>query len=780
MSRTRLYGLSLLVFLGAAAPAACGGGGSTTTCAEACAAGKVCRDGQCVAGGTGGGGAGGGTTTGTSTTGTGAGGGGITIDGGPTCAAAQQCGTLCCDDGLFCALGQACAVDQGTCASNDACGFDSYCENGACVPYGLPGGLDHDPTCKVKINIDAILPAVQCAWTGPPAGDAHPNHFQVMSTPVVVDFDLDGDPTTLSPSVVFTSFPTSGSYSNPGVLRIISGKDCSQQWSFDDPADATMSPSSVALGDLDGDGRAEIVAPAHGGGLLAFKYDLATGTWARLWRSGTCVGGVPPQAPDVTGGGDKWSGPSIHDLDNDGVPEIIYGATVYGANGCIKSNALGFPAYSKGYVPVIADIDEDGKMELVEGDAIYEWDGATSAWVAEPYFHASAATPKGQVAVAEMGDFPLASFGGQDKAEIVVISAGMARVQTLEGTVVFGPFAIPGGGTGGPPTIADFDGDGRREFATAGGSKYVVFDLDCVAGGDPAKCGGQAKTDGVLWSQPSQDASSNVTGSSVFDFDADGKAEAVYADECFLRIYEGATGKVLYSASRSSGTTYENPVMVDVDGDYHTEIVSAVNDYAGTLGCPAHDPLMTTTAFAQSHGIVILRDEQDRWAASRPVWNQHAYAVTHVGDHGEIPSTSQVKVNWKDPALNNFRQNVQGDLEALGVPDLTAGGDVGVVQCVGTMATIEARVCNRGTLPMVSGTEVSFFEGSATGPLLCTAAIPKALAVAECLVVSCQADLGTKTIDVFVKVDPQGLSQECWEQNNTALYKGVACGQIPQ
>jgi hypothetical protein len=777
MARSRLHGLSILAFLAVATPSACGGGSSTTSCGDGCDPGKVCRDGLCVAGTGGAGGAGGAPSA---STGGGGMGGGIDIDGGPTCPPAQQCGSACCDTGLFCALGTTCAVDQGPCTSNDACGFDSYCDNGVCIPYGIPGGLDHDPTCKLKINIDAILPAVQCKWTGPPPGDAHPNHFQVMSTPVVVDFDFDNDPTTLAPSVVFTTFPTVGSYQNPGVLRVINGQDCAQQFSFDLPADATMSPASVAVGDLDGDGHAEIVAAAFGGGLLAFKFDPATGTFARLWRSGTCVGGNPPQTPDVTGGSDKWSGPSIHDLDNDGSPEIIYGATVYGANGCIKSSALGFPAYSKGYVPVIADIDEDGKMELIQGDSIHEWDAATNTWVPETYFKASAATPKGQVAVADMGNFPLAGFGGQDRAEIVVISGGMARVQTLEGTVVFGPVPIPGGGTGGPPTIADFDGDGRREFASAGGSQYVVFDLDCVAGGDPAKCGGQAKTTGVLWSQASQDQSSNVTGSSVFDFDGDGKAEAVYADECFLRIYEGATGKVLYSASRSSGTTYENPVIVDVDGDYRTEIVTAVNDYAGTLGCPATDPLMPTTSFAPGHGILILRDEQDRWAASRPVWNQHAYAVTHVGDHGEIPQTSQVSINWKDPKLNNFRQNVQGDLEALGVPDLTAGGNVGVVQCVGGIATIEARVCNRGTLPMVSGTEVSFLEGSETGPLLCTAPIPKALQVAECLVVSCQADLAGKTIDVFVKVDPQGLSAECWEQNNTALYKGVACGQVPQ
>lgn len=696
-----------------------------------------------------------------------------------TCPDAQECGAICCDTGEFCAFGTTCAIDQGPCTTNDDCGFDSYCEDGQCLPYG-EGGLDNDESCQLTIDIESIVPALQCAWTEPPAGDPHPNHFHVMSTPVVVDFDLDDDPATLEPSVAFATFPTTGSYTQPGVLRVISGQDCAQQFTFSDPADAVMAPASVAVGDIDGDDRAEIIAVAHGGGLLAFKYDPMLGTFSRMWRSGTCVNGMPPQTPDTTGSTNKWSGPSIHDLDNDGEAEIIYGATVYRSNGCIQSNTLGFPAYSVGYIPVIADVDEDGIMELVQGDAIHQWDAATGAWVVDSYFTASAATPRGQVAVADMGNYPLASFNGEDRPEVVVVSAGSVRVQTLEGAVVFGPVAIPGGGSGGPPTVADFDGDGRREFASAGGTRYVVFDFDCLAGGDPAGCNGQSLTTGILWQQESKDASSNVTGSSVFDFDADGQAEAVYADECFLRIYAGATGEVLYSVARSSGTTYENPVIVDVDGDYRTEIVSAVNNYAGSLGCPATDPLLPTAAYQQGHGIIILRDEEDRWAASRPVWNQHAYSVTHVGDHGEIPMSSQVELNWADPELNNFRQNVQGDLEALGVPDLTAGGDVGEVQCEGTVATIEARICNRGTLPMVSGTEVAFHDEDGSGPVLCTVPIPQALQVEECTVVSCEADLGGETHTVFIQVDPQNGSDECWEANNTATYGNVACGETPE
>ena len=46
----------------------------------------------------------------------------------------------------------------------------------------------------------------------------------------------------------------------------------------------------------------------------------------------------------------------------------------------------------------------------------------------------------------------------------------------------------------------------------------------------------------VLWqSTATTDTSSRVTGSSVFDFEGDGPAEAVYNDERNLRVYDGKT-----------------------------------------------------------------------------------------------------------------------------------------------------------------------------------------------------------------------------------------------
>ena len=209
---------------------------------------------------------------------------------------------------------------------------------------------------------------------------------------------------------------------------------------------------------------------------------------------------------------------------------------------------------------------------------------------------------------------------------------------------------------------------------------------------------------GVLWSRPSQDRSSNVTGSSVFDFDADGVAEVAYADECFVRIYRGTDGDVLYSQSASSGTGYEYPVIADVDGDFNSEIVVALTT---GVSCPATDPIYTrgTATFLSSTGIVVLRDAMDRWAASRPIWNQHAYTVSNVGDDGSIPRTSAWMANHTDTTLNNFRMNAQGTLERRGAADLTVAIARAADLCDITTGdvTLAARVCNRGTNPVPDG-----------------------------------------------------------------------------
>jgi hypothetical protein len=219
-----------------------------------------------------------------------------------------------------------------------------------------------------------------------------------------------------------------------------------------------------------------------------------------------------------------------------------------------------------------------------------------------------------------------------------------------------------------------------------------------------------------------------------------------------------------------------------VDGDFHTEIVSAANDYAGANGCPLTDPLRPSSPFSTMHGVLVLRDVTDRWAASRPVWNQHAYAVTNVGDRGELPRTSSVAVNWRTAGLNNFRQNVQGALAALGMPDLTTAAisDRLRVPCdASSVATLRARVCNRGALPMAAGFVIEFRAETQTGAALCRASSAVFLGVGECAETSCDATLPTdRAIDVYVVADPDGTSAECLEGNNYGLQPDVACDTI--
>ncbi|NIS30277.1 MAG: VCBS repeat-containing protein, partial [Actinobacteria bacterium] len=196
------------------------------------------------------------------------------------------------------------------------------------------------------------------------------------------------------------------------------------------------------------------------------------------------------------------------------------------------------------------------------------------------------------------------------------------------------------------------------EFAAAANEFYAVYDLDCDA--DPAvelteRPGGTCVRsaamaglpEGVLWAQPSLDFSSSGTGSSVFDFNGDGRAEAVYGDECYVRVYDGTDGTVLFSSPASNGTGFELPIIADADGDFATEIVVARTTKSG---CPGMDPIFAGgDAHVQQDGFVILRDPEDRWASSRPIWNQHAYSVSHVTDDGQVVQTSSWDQNWTVP-----------------------------------------------------------------------------------------------------------------------------------
>lgn len=745
-------------------------------------------------------------------------------------------GAVCapsCSDGLVCRY-DACIAQPVACAMNGSCPGDQYCDATVmeCLPWGIgPGGLN-DQKCQVTPAPGVFMPGVQCEWGGPPAGDMFPNHVNVLATPMVATFGAPG-----TPSIVFTSYNSTGTVpdrsggectgTDPvhyGVIRVIDGRTCQQQATISAPT--VIASATVAIADLGGaDATPEIVAARSQGGLVAFTYK-PTG-WEVLWQT----------TSTFPGGLCDWAGPSIHDLDDDGFPEVIfYGAVYNGQTGATldESIARSVDSIGVGYIPVIADVDGDGIPELITGTFLYSWDKVNRHWAVKRGLTGG----NGQVAVGDFGTFPAS---GQDDrshtdgiAEIAVVYQGSVNVFTVTGRMVF-TANLKGSkdmvGDGGPPTIADFDGDGRLEIGVAGATAYNVLDPDCKSPPDPATCASMS-TDGVLWATPSQGIVGDLTGSSAFDFDGDGRAEVVYGDRCFTRVYDGATGKVLSSRARTSCTWYDNPVIADSDGDFHAELVTTSNQNCGNL-CPAIDPIFDgvqclddTDCASTTHcgrdqrsdalgrcrctqdsdcgdgyachdpidgaapagkvcraahpmttltGVRVLADTADRWVGARAIWNQHAYSVTNIDPAGKVPRTQLWLRNWLQSGLNNFRENAPGNTVVQhGRPDLTI--KQAKVTCDVSAPTVSAEICNRGSAPVAAGLPVAVYTSATPSKLRCQAVTSDLLMPGTCRTVSCNwlGPPGDGAVVVDDSGNGSGIARECREDNNVMAVH-VAC-----
>lgn len=737
-----------------------------------------------------------------------------------------------CPDGEVCVEGE-CLPGEGPCETHDDCDGDTYCceapdclpegeAPGECIPFGEGPFGASNPDCEEAIVIGLFEPDVQCEWLAPPEGDPYPNHVNVLTTPLVADLPYD---TGFPGEVVIVTYnytdggAQSGWGSDPaffGVIRVLNGDDCSQVASLHDPAHPAIAASPPAIGDLDGDGVPEIVTQRAVTGLIAFSWDEGMQTYTTMWTSDGQSDLVSQY---------RWDGPALHDLDGDGLPEVVSGSEVYdGITGTRLNPGQVVPNAGAMTISVVGDLDHDFTPELIAND-LYAWNMGSNLWE----YQSDGSVGGRHYAFADFGQ-PGVNPGEWDAqtldglAEIVTTGDGNVRLHDQYGQLIF---QIEGGITGGgPPTIGDFDNDGLPEIASAGGSFYRVFDLDCTDANPD--CAGQW----VRWIQPSQDLSSANTGSSIFDFEGDGEAEAIYGDECFLRVYEGSSGEVLYSAARTSCTWYENPVVADPDNDENTEILVGSNANC-SVACPAIDPIhkgnrceddegcvsgvcdagfcrcaddlecaeghactaplpdtpgMGANVCRATHppgialtGVRILRDRLDRWASSRNLWNQHAYSVTNVNDDLTIPDSGNwgANQNYTDPELNNYRQNRQGATAPEALPDITGKLDDAACSIEEGVTTLTGLVCNRGKKAVGSALPATFYLGDpADMNILCVAYTEEPVPVEECREVSCIIDNEIEGLVTMV-TDDDGMggetALECFENNNSDVIEIEAC-----
>ncbi len=174
-----------------------------------------------------------------------------------------------------------------------------------------------------------------------------------------------------------------------------------------------------------------------------------------------------------------------------------------------------------------------------------------------------------------------------------------------------------------PATIHDFDGDGHPEYAMSSATHYTVYRPDAT----------------IKWDATVADPSGIAAGT-AFDFLGDGTAEAMYADEYSMFVFD-SNGHSLMTIPRTSSTLSEYPVVADIDNDGSAEIVVVSNPSGGSGG--------------GSPTVQVIRDKQDRWIQARRIWNQHTYHVTNVREDGTIPQHEVP--SWTQ--LNTFRTNAQ-------------------------------------------------------------------------------------------------------------------------
>ncbi len=460
----------------------------------------------------------------------------------------------------------------------------------------LGGEFDGDLPSSVELCKDITVTDLW-SWT---ESEFKPEYKQIISTPIAVQLNDDNGDGIIDNNdvtdILAVTFDVSKSRSR-AVVRAFNGINGEELWKREnqdgtsDYKTVYSDPTySISAADINNDGVVEIITRDSS------DYSLKIYS-----NTGDLIKKIALHG--------AYGNSTIADLDGDGYAEIIVGNTILSLfdDSIIK---LTSPVdYTKGNFgmidAVVFDYDLDGQQEVLGNGVLFTKDGNV-LW--------NQNTQQGFSAVG--------NFDSDTYPEIVLTDIdGSVRLLEHDGSIIWQYQSADLGG--GVPSIGDVDGDGEPDIVVAGGELIKVLN----------------KQGALINSFNINDASSKRTGVVTYDFNGDGKAEIINLDETGLNIFSVSDNKLIYNFPQSSGTIWEYPLVVDLDGDGAGEIISVSNTF-----------LLPNSAVG-TNGLFVKSASACKSADATRIWNQHSFSGTNINQNGSLPL--QQENSWEK--TNTFR-----------------------------------------------------------------------------------------------------------------------------
>ena len=346
---------------------------------------------------------------------------------------------------------------------------------------------------------------------------------------------------------------------NAPVLQPISPQGISPQLNT---AATGSEPSSVAVGDFNGDGKEDLAVANYGSNTLSILLGNGNGTFQTQQTLATGSGPGPVVVGDFNGDG-KEDLAVVNEASN--TVSVFLG----NGNGTFQAQQTFATGTSPSSVAV-GDFNGDGKLDLAVANYSSETlsvllntttVGATTASFATQQTYATGALP----ASIAVGD-----FNGDGKTDLVVANETSETVSVLlgNGNGTFQPQqTFAAGGRPVSVAVGDFNGDGKADLAVA---DYISNTVSVFLGNG----------NGTFQPQQTFAAGGRPVSVAVGDFNGDGKVDLAVANggsNTVSVLLGNGNGTFQTQQTFSTGTQADSVAVGDFNGDGKEDLVAANN-----------------------------------------------------------------------------------------------------------------------------------------------------------------------------------------------------------